>query len=323
MTLLFSGFFSHLYQATAQSTHSCGAPNVHNPALLYDSLTDQDGNKYKTISIGNRKWMAENLKTSKYRNGQTIPLISLGNNWQNLVSGAFCWYNNDSANYHCPYGKLYNWYAVTDPRNLCPSGWHVPTDEELNELETALGGSEIAGDRMKNAGNQYFTNLNETATNGSGFSGLPGGFRLGSAGGEFMVAGSNGFWWTSSLGFSNTAVFYNLVSDYGTLIRSNYIYRCGLSVRCVSDQTLTENRSLPALPAFRIFPNPFHDRLTIEIPEAESQVPYFLLDVLGKEIQKGWLQGGKNQISMGQLPEGIYYLKTGSQSPRVVTLIRE
>ncbi|MFN5387102.1 MAG: FISUMP domain-containing protein, partial [Bacteroidota bacterium] len=94
---------------TGITQHSCGATNVHNPALTYGSMTDQDGNVYKTIMIGTQEWMAENLKCSHYRNGIQIPIVTNDGIWSSLVSGASCWYNNDSANYHCPHGKLYNW----------------------------------------------------------------------------------------------------------------------------------------------------------------------------------------------------------------------
>jgi len=104
-----------------QLPHSCGAPKVHNPAKSYGSMTDQQGNVYKTIVIGSQEWMAENLKTSIYRNGEPIENVTDNAQWVGLATGARCYYNNDSQ-YECPYGKLYNWYAVADPRNLCPTG---------------------------------------------------------------------------------------------------------------------------------------------------------------------------------------------------------
>lgn len=118
--------------------HSCGADNVHNSNLTYGSMTDQDGNNYKTIVIGGREWMAENLKVSHYRNGDAIPVLSDSTAWVNTSSGATSWYNNDSVANTCPYGKLYNWYAVHDARGLCPSGWNVPSDSEWTKLAKQL-----------------------------------------------------------------------------------------------------------------------------------------------------------------------------------------
>ncbi|MFN5628176.1 MAG: fibrobacter succinogenes major paralogous domain-containing protein [Bacteroidota bacterium] len=164
--------------------HTCGADSVHNPALTYGSITDQDGNVYKTIVIGTQEWMAENLKSSHYLNGDLIPWVTNEATWGALTTGAACWYNNDSITYNCPYGRLYNWYAVTDTRNVCPTGWHVPSDAEwttlINHIDTnAVGGSNnnTAGGKMKSTGTQYWPSPNTDATNESGFSGLPGGGR--------------------------------------------------------------------------------------------------------------------------------------------------
>ena len=158
--------------SVSQSQHNCGATNVHNPAETYGSMTDQQGNVYKTIVIGTQEWMAENLKTTVYRNGNAIDNIIDNTQWIGLTTGAWASYNNDSQ-YDCPYGKLYNWFAVADPRHVCPTGWHEPTDAEWTTLTDYLGGEEVAGGKMKSAGTQYWIGPNTDATNESGFSGLP------------------------------------------------------------------------------------------------------------------------------------------------------
>lgn len=114
------------------SRHSCGAENVHNPNLPYGTIMDHEGNEYRTIVIGNQRWMAENLKTSKYRNGDDITPLTL-TEWGSTTDGAWMFYN-DNPELNCPYGKLYNWYAISDERHVCPSGWHIPTVEDLNEM---------------------------------------------------------------------------------------------------------------------------------------------------------------------------------------------
>jgi uncharacterized protein (TIGR02145 family) len=158
-------------------------------------MTDQEGNVYKTIVIGTQEWMAENLKTSIYRNGEAIDITGTS-----FTTGA--WSLNNDSQYDCPYGKLYNWYAVVDSRNVCPTGWNVPTDEEWTTLTDYLGGQSdenynfFAGGKMKSTGFQYWLNPNTEANNESGFSGLPAGIRI--FDGTFSSFGNNGFWWSTS-----------------------------------------------------------------------------------------------------------------------------
>jgi uncharacterized protein (TIGR02145 family) len=212
------------------TTHSCGASNVHNPAKTYGTMTDQQGNVYKTIVIGTQEWMAENLKTSIYRNGEAIVNVTDANQWDGLTTGAWCYYLNASQ-YECPYGKLYNWYTVADPRNLCPTGWHVPTDAEWTTLTTFLGDA-VAGGEMKSVYLLYWSGNNEEATNESGFSGLPAGYRYG---GAFIAIGSTGDWWSSTEDGSLNAWIRILYSSYDDADRSSFSKFYGLSVRCLRD----------------------------------------------------------------------------------------
>ena len=154
-----------------------------------------NGYTYTSIVLGNgQEWMAENLRTTTYANGDPIPNITGNTQWPNLTTGAWVHYGNDSQNEN-PYGKLYNWYTVDDPRNVCPTGWHVPTDAEYTLLIDYLGGSVAgAGSKMKSTGTQYWSSPNSGATNESGFSGLPGGFR--NDVGSFNYIGGYGGWWS-------------------------------------------------------------------------------------------------------------------------------
>ena len=217
------------------SQHSCGADSVHNPNLNYGSMTDQQGNVYKTIVIGSQEWMAENLKTSIYRNGEPIATNLTNAEWENTINtqiGAWAFYNNDSL-YDCPYGKLYNWYAVADSRHVCPMGWHVPTDGEWTILTDYLGVS-VAGGKMKTTGTQYWLSPNTAATNESGFSALPGGFRNMNDGG-FYIVGSNGDWWSSSENGAYFAWVRNLNYDNGGADQDLNNKQHGFSVRCLRD----------------------------------------------------------------------------------------
>jgi uncharacterized protein (TIGR02145 family) len=221
---------------TSITDHTCGATNVHNPAKTYGTMTDQQGNVYKTIVIGTQEWMAENLKTTIYRNGDAIANVTDNSQWYNSTTGKWCYYNNNSQ-YDCPYGKLYNWYAVADPRNVCPTGWHVPTDAEWTTLTSFLGGELVAGGKMKSTYLQYWSSPNQDATNESGFSGLPGGGR--GSDGNFYSVGSVGGWWSSTVSSSATASAWLRYLGYndGAASRSNGTFNmfAGFSVRCLRD----------------------------------------------------------------------------------------
>jgi len=217
---------------TGITQHTCGADYVHNTSKIYGSMTDQEGNVYKTIVIGTQEWMAENLKTSIYRNGDQLENITDDTLWAGLTTGAWASYNNDSQ-FDCPYGKLYNWYAVADPRHVCPTGWHEPTDTEWTTLIVYLGLEAVAGVKMKSTGSQYWISPNIYATNESGFSGLPCGAR-GFDGGFYSI-GLYGLWWSSSefdTGFAWTSGLYN---NNGGAYQSYNVKLYGLSVRCLKD----------------------------------------------------------------------------------------
>ncbi len=224
------------------SQHSCGAENVHSPEVTYGSLVDQSGNIYKTVDINGQVWMAENLKTDSYTNGDAIAFNLTNSQWQSITTGAWSNYDNNPAA-ECPYGKLYNWYAVSDPRGLCPIGWHVPTNNDWNILVSSLDAnanttctlctqSSVAGGALKSMGISYWE-ANVGATNSSGFSGLPSGFR--SSNGSYANAGFLGFYWSStdySVGNAYSRINYYNSTD----IRSNgNNKRSGFAVRCIQD----------------------------------------------------------------------------------------
>jgi uncharacterized protein (TIGR02145 family) len=227
---------------TVGTLHTCGATNVHNANLSYGTMTDQQGNVYKTIVIGSQEWMAENLNTSIYRNGDAIATDLTNIEWQNTINthlGAWA-YHNDDASYACPYGKLYNWYACADPRQLCPTGWHVPTDTEWNDLINYLGGNEIAGFEMKTKGSvESRTGLwysgYQNASNNSGFSGTPGDARY--PNGVYSSIGYTGYWWSSSENSFNTNVASMSFLSYSLndALRNDYDKQAGFSVRCLRD----------------------------------------------------------------------------------------
>jgi uncharacterized protein (TIGR02145 family) len=204
------------------------------------------GYSYTSVVLGNgQEWMAENLRSTTYANGDPIPNVTDGNQWLGLTTGAWAHYENN-ASYENPYGKLYNWYAVADPRNVCPTGWHVPTDAEWNTLvgyldpaydPNAPNGSQsaTAGGKMKSTGTQYWFFPNEGATNESGFSGLPAGLRS-SFDGTFGSLGTNGYWWSASESgaeFAWSRFLYYYIADINRY--GNFSKRNGFLVRCLRD----------------------------------------------------------------------------------------
>ena len=178
-------------------------------------------------------WMLKNLNVDRYRNGDPIPKVTDPTIWASLTTGAYCYYNNDSTTYAAVYGKLYNWYAVNDPRGLAPLGWHVPSNAEWAALETCLGGSSVAGGKLKETGTTHWLAPNAGATNSSGFAGLPGGYR--NFNGTFNVIGNYGYWWSSTE--YNTSNAWNLYLNYGNgnSNRGGNNKQNGFSVRCLRD----------------------------------------------------------------------------------------
>jgi uncharacterized protein (TIGR02145 family) len=214
--------------------HSCGAPSVHNPFLSYGSMTDQDGNEYKTVLIGDEEWMAENLNTNRYRNGDNIPPIQLDADWSATTSGTWSYYSYDS-DLSCPYGKLYNWFAVDDNRGLCPIGWHVPSQEEYGLLISILGGYSLASNAMRTTGNAYWATPNSSATNSSGFSALGGGSRWWNGSYTTIPNMDFGVFWSSAASGAEDARLLLLTNSTGQLSFTAYDKNIGASVRCVRD----------------------------------------------------------------------------------------
>lgn len=206
-------------------------------------VADIDGNVYATTVISGKRWFAENLKTTHYANGSPIPYQPVNADWGGLTTGAWTAYNNDLS-YEVHYGKLYNWYTVIDPRNACPTGWHVPTDEEWKQLELALGVPDSTlnstgprGSAANTGGRMKSTDLwaapNAGADNSSGFTAYPGGGRSNSGG--FYAIGVQGNWWSSSPFDSTQAMQRRLLNNDNGIFRFAAMKIFGNSVRCVED----------------------------------------------------------------------------------------
>jgi uncharacterized protein (TIGR02145 family) len=225
------------------------AQEKKNDAPVGNTVTDIDGNVYKTVTIGSQVWMAENLKTTRYRNGDVIgttspALLDISRERAPKYQWVYVGWHSDLATY----GRLYTWYAVTDSRNIAPAGWHVPTDAEWTTLTDCLGGESVAGGKLKETGTTHWKSPNTDASNESGFTALPGGLRWATGAfegdGNFNGDGHHGGCWWSSSGNNINAWSRTLVYLNSKLLREDiHSKSSGFSVRCVKDASTLPSAS--------------------------------------------------------------------------------
>jgi len=199
-----------------------------------NTIKDIDGNVYTSVTIGTQVWMVENLKTTRYRNGDLIGTTTPATLDISLESTPkYQWAYDGNESNVATYGRLYTWYAVTDSRNVCPTSWHVPTDAEWTTLTTYLGGDSVAGGKLKETGTTHWIDPNWGATNESGFTALPGSLRW--PYGAFSGVGVWGNWW-SSTEYSSTFTYYRTMGYDSSIAGSLYTLKSyGFSVRCLRD----------------------------------------------------------------------------------------
>jgi uncharacterized protein (TIGR02145 family) len=196
------------------------------------TVTDINGNIYHTVTIGTQIWLKEDLKTTKFRDGSDILPETDNTAWSGLTTAAYCDYDNSATN-GTTYGHLYNWFAVNDTRNICPEGWHVPTDAEWSTLTSFLGGEDLAGGKLKESGTTHWLSPNTGATNEVGFNALPGGERR--ATGQFIYLGEYGCWWSSTEYDAQQAWIRYVGNSDGEVTNQLYNKNYGYSVRCIKD----------------------------------------------------------------------------------------
>jgi uncharacterized protein (TIGR02145 family) len=188
------------------------------------------------VRINNKRWMAENLKTTRYNTGELIQEVPQKENWDTIKTPAYCWYNNDRNNFDCPYGKLYNFYSINDTsKNVCPVGWRIPNAEDWNELFTAFGGENQAGEALKSAAEIFWASSSAPGKNTSGFSGLAGGQRnpdpdVGFFGNTFQAN-----WWVSAGPTGENLQSVNILHFERKINRETPEKNSGLSIRCVKN----------------------------------------------------------------------------------------
>jgi uncharacterized protein (TIGR02145 family) len=200
-----------------------------NMGLVFGEVMDLEGNKYQTVKIGKQFWMTENLKASKFSNGDLIQNLKTNNDWEKTRTPAWSYQNNNELN-NLIHGKLYNWYTIDDSRNCCPDGWRIPDDNDFKILTDFLGGESLAGGKLKQKGTTNWLPPNIGATNESGFNALPSAYRYSSGG--FDDFGSGGGFWVKS----STVKMFVLRSDNSKIELSNFgTKNGGVSIRCIKN----------------------------------------------------------------------------------------
>ncbi len=297
-----------------------------------NGVTDIDGNNYNSVIIGTQEWMKENLNVSKYSDGTPIPQVTDPTAWSNLTTGAWCYYNND-ASLGSTYGKMYNWFAVagihdndtnTPNKTLAPSDWIIPSVADWSLLFNHLGGTSLAGGKMKSTGNiQDGTGLwmspNTDATNFSGFTGFPGGYRGASTTNIGQNLTGTGHWWCSDYVAPFSANYFQLTWTSGAVVNSTWDSRTGISVRGVKNSIMGNDTFINQL--FNIYPNPAKDQLSIDFKNNSNIVDWHfkIVNTLGQEVLYGVLNSQQNIVQLNKIAEqGLCFVKIYDQKNSLI-----
>jgi len=277
-------------------------------SLPGQTVTDADGNVYSTVTIASRVWMAENLKTTRFRDSTGIPEVSDTSAWGFQSGPARCWYGNTST-YKDIFGALYNGYAVASGK-LCPAGWHVPDTAEWDGMIRFLGGKETAGGKLKSKGSletgtSYWFTPNTGATNESGFSGQPGGAR--ELDGVFHYLFSHGYFWTSSPAGSGFLSYRLLSYNYPDVLSGPLNLQDGLSVRCIKDGS--QGNGIPTVrPPVRFHCDPAGHCMTIE-SDRDEEISISVADMTGRVLLALIARDGSQEIDLGRWPKGLFVVR--------------
>ena len=270
-------------------------------------------NSIPTVAIGTQVWTKKNLDVTTYRNGDPIPEVTDPTQWKNLKTGAWCYYNNDASN-NATYGKLYNWYAVNDPRGLAPEGFHIPTSDEWMLLINYLGGSTIAGGKLKEIGTTNWNSPNKDATNSSGFTALGSGNRIDF--GSFTQFKNSASFWTSSVFYDDFSFLYSMNYNTASANRNYPPKTYGIAVRCVADTGLNNTSYSDTMNGFTIYPNPATDILSLNYKGIYST--NILVEIITLEgrlvLKKDFKPSNLIKIGVQNLPNGMYLCKISSDS---------
>ena len=296
--------------------------------LKAQTVTDIDGNVYNTVTIGTQVWMKENLKTTQYDDSTAIPLVTGDSNWDALTATdkAYCWYDDDSATNANTYGALYTWSAAMNGadssssspsgiQDVCPTGWHLPSDDEWTTLTDYLGGTDVAGGKLKETSTTHWQSPNTGATNESGFTALPGGNR--GSDGTSRYIGSSVYWWSSTEANSSYAWSRSLHYGGGYVDRIYGNKQDGFYVRCINDIPATIANSLNIDESI-LYPNPATGRLYIK-NNRNTNATIMIFDLQGKQVLTRQIDS--ESIDISNLRQGIYVVKVMCPENIMITKI--
>jgi uncharacterized protein (TIGR02145 family) len=270
------------------------------------TITDIDGNTYNAINIGTQTWMKENLQTTHFNNGDLIPTTLQPVN--NIPASVYQWYYADDSlnNFDC--GRLYTWYAVSDARNVCPAGWHVPDEMEWLALATFLGGDSVAGGKMKETGTVHWGATDTNVTNSSLFTGIGGGFRGNPSG--YANKYSIGIFWSSTAwgsGSFQRAYTFKLQDSLLSLDQAVAVANCGMSVRCIKNNT-SGMEDYFQRDEIHIFPNPVISQLNI-FTDTKEGLNISIYTITGNLVLQHFSNSNSSVINISFLSQGIYLVK--------------
>ena len=275
---------------------------INTISILAQTVTDVDGNTYNAISIGNQIWLTENLKVTKYNDQVPISLVLDDASWSTQTEPAYCYYQGDIANAN-GYGNLYNWHVVNNAKNVCPSGYYVPSIADWEELITFVGGNAVAGGKLKEMGLEHWLDPNTGADNSSSFTLLPSGWR----------ANNNGFYenlsymafvWSSTSVDAQSSSIILVGYDSPACYTSDSHILTGLPIRCLKDKSASLNENLNQHPMI-VYPNPAKNIITIE---SNQNLEIEIFSVEGQKIKSFKLINNKTDIDVLDLASGVYIL---------------
>lgn len=289
-----------------------------------ETISDMDGNVYQVVAIGDQWWMAENLKVTQYSNGEDIPNLKDAAEWAADTIGTYCYYGNRES-YSNSNGNLYNWYVAVDERGVCPEGWHVPSDDEWNTMEMALGMSQEESLRMTawrgtDEGDKLKTE-EFGGNNSSGFAALGTGYR--DPAGVFKASGTDNDYWTSTP-YENSkmnrtdGVLHGLLNSKGTVVRNFHEPAYGFCIRCVKNAGVgtSQAKKTPDTP---FYPNPVREKLTVEAVTG-SRLQF--LSLAGNTVKEEWMRSERQNVDISDLQQGIYLLSiSGTGNPKCSRIV--
>ena len=282
------------------------------------TVSDIDGNTYSTVSIGNQVWMGENLKVTKFNDQNPIALVLDDTQWSSQTQAAYCYYQGDITNSN-DYGNLYNWYVVNNSRNVCPTGYHVPSITEWEELITFLGGNAVAGGKLKEAGFAHWLSPNTGADNSSGFTLLPSGWRANNNGFYENLSYMAYVWSSTSVDAQSSSIILVGYDSQAAYTSDSHILT-GLPIRCLKDETSSLDEADNDQPIL-VYPNPANDLVNIHIATIDN-LTVKLIDTKGQLVLEGTIENATCSFNVSTFGNGVYFIQiegtTGVNRTKIV-----